>query len=68
VTTPVAIILAGLAIAAAILIVFRWDYRMAATADSTSVIRIDRWTGEAMTCFPTLPNGQRIEGLGCYSR
>lgn len=42
----VAIILAGLLLAAAIAVVFRWQV----TADSSGVYLLDRWTGHVAEC------------------
>ena len=44
---PIAIVLAGIIIAAAILLAFRWDI----TVERGVVYRLDRWTGRVTACM-----------------
>jgi hypothetical protein len=53
--TPIAIIAAGLLIAAAIVFVFRWQISAAANEGGVIVYRLDRWTGEIIACIALLP-------------
>ena len=56
--TPLAIIIGAALIAAAILIVFRWEVAM------PGVIRLDRWTGSVVHC--NVPaGGQPPERADC---
>jgi hypothetical protein len=48
---PLAIVIAGLLIAAAILISLRWEI----SAATGVVYRLDRWTGAVMVCTVGLP-------------
>ena len=53
---PFAIVIAAALIAAAILIVFRWEV----SAATGVVYRIDRWTGHIAVCYV----GDGCQGMG----
>lgn len=63
---PAAIVIGAVLIAAAIMVVGRWDYRT--LPEGNYILRIDRWSGEAALCIATLPGGNRVQTLGCYPR
>jgi hypothetical protein len=55
ITTPLAIIIAGVLIAAAIALTNRWSFQPISTAGGVAVYRLDRWTGDTALCAAADP-------------
>jgi hypothetical protein len=50
ISTPIAVLVGAVIIAASILFVERWQITAPADTDSVIIFRLDRWTGETMVC------------------
>jgi hypothetical protein len=60
ITTPLAVIIAGVLIAVAIALTNRWSFHPVSTPGGVAVYRSDRWTGDTVLCAAGPDAGWKI--------